>query len=174
MPLLDEAKKLLAIMDELPAEPGGQQDRVFAEFEFDGLRAAVAEAEANGWTKAEKRRLLISVLLFACSLGATWYQWRGSEHLREIIGRQQSVVWSQHAEIEELRKERGLLIHDRMSKEPKITGIARVKLWKDRKPERLIWEATIDQGDGRMQFAELVGDAKVSLDFFEQMIKDRK
>lgn len=49
--LLDEAKKLLAFMDELPAEPGGQQDRVFAGFEFDGLRAAVAVADPRTTSK---------------------------------------------------------------------------------------------------------------------------
>ena len=42
-PCCTAAKKLLALMDELPPEPGGQQDRVLAAFEFDELRAALQE-----------------------------------------------------------------------------------------------------------------------------------
>lgn len=42
--LAEAARALLDLIDELPEEPGGQQDRVFAAYEFDDLRSAFAHA----------------------------------------------------------------------------------------------------------------------------------
>jgi hypothetical protein len=47
--LLEEAKKLLALMDTaaIDSRLGDETDRVFPHYEFNGLRAAIAKAEGR-------------------------------------------------------------------------------------------------------------------------------
>jgi hypothetical protein len=77
MSLLAEAKKLLALMDEVEVDPrlGDDTDRVFPRYEFDGLRAAVAAVESGG---VALRPFLLGFVLFAAS-GTLYWSWVAAE-----------------------------------------------------------------------------------------------
>lgn len=66
--LAEASQRLLDLINELPEEPGGQQDRVFAAYEFDDLRAALAALpKAPSPTPGEVEEALALDRLLSCA-----------------------------------------------------------------------------------------------------------